>query len=170
MLNVIICDDNKNDLTVFASKIFSDRGFLIHVEGNYENLEFSINNYIGKKNLDKKIREIPFSFHIKRYLDDSIYEIHMNTAFEKEIHFVFIKDNKKMCFNANVLEFANILNLIKTFVINPEIVFNKYEEIIDNKRIMFTNGELNKPVETYEEFEKPASKLVKKIKKITNSH
>ncbi len=147
-----------------------DKGNNFTVIGNYEDLDFAFINYYDKDKNKNRIGEIPFSIMIEKKVNDSIYNIEMNSTLAKQVEFIIKKDDERLCFYANILDFSKILNLVNSFVTNPEIVFETYNEIMNKKKVVFTNGDLNKAIEEDERFEKPADKFVKKIKMITNSH
>ena len=155
---------NENDkLSVLVTKKRdSSYGDYINLEGESEDISFTFNNYYGNKKIDKKILEIPFFIEIRNH--DYILKI---KTIEKERVEFYIEDSS-ICrythFYANILDFSKILKLVKSFVNDPEFVYSTYEEIMDNKKVTFTNGDIAKAIENDDKLDKPISKIMKKIK------
>ena len=158
-----------------ATSEISDKtyGDGISISGNYGNLVFTFTNYPGKKNLDKKVVEIPFSISLIKPVDKDIYYLNIDTHNDIQDRFEIIKYRElkndtvcsKICFYANVFDFSKILKLIKSFVYNPKLVFNTYNEIEKNKIAVFTNSDLSKGIMQDEKLDKPVSKMTKIYKK-----
>ena len=165
--NIVNFDQNdEKKLNILVKKqIDPKRGNYIMLKGESDDLMFVFNNYYGKKKIDKKIMEIPFDIVLIKKFNDMEYQMILGTNVDKEVRFTVIKNNeKKIVFYANIFDFSKILKLVKSFVKNPDVVFNTYSEVISEKRISFTNTDVNKVIENDKNLDKPASKLMKKIK------
>ena len=72
-------------------------------------------------------------------------------------------------FYANVMDFSKILKLVESFVYNPVLVFNTYNEIEKKYYHTYTYNELSKVAMQDEKLDKPMGKIKKMIKRITNN-
>lgn len=153
----------------FAYHYDCDRGKYFVILGDYNDLSFMLANYYDKDKNYKKVIEIPFSLVVEKTINDFKYRISLESTFNQQVEFIIAKDNETIHFYANIIDFSKVLNLVHSFVIDPEIVFNIYSEIINNKKVVFTNGDLNKAIEYDEKFEKPVNGIVKKLKFVTNN-
>jgi len=162
------CD---NQLEIFATKKQSDdHGDYVHIAGENDDLIFSFDNFYEKKKINQKIVDIPFNIYINKMFEGLEYSVKMESTYNKEVCFTFVEeDGHELCFYANILEFSKILNLVKAFISNPENVIRTYQRIMNNKKVIFTNGDLDKSIDKDPEFEKPAGKIRKLYKRIMNS-
>ena len=151
------------------------RGKTINLNGYYEDLNFSFTNFHDSKdNLDRKVKEIPFAITLIKTIDKETYLLRVETVSGLENRFSISKSREykdktissNITFYANVMDFSSILKLVKSFVYNPKLVFDTYNEIIKNKKIILTNGDLNKAMMQDTELNKPVGKTKKLINKI----
>lgn len=155
---------------VIKRKYDVKNGDYFYMVGHSKDLNFVFNNYYGKKHIDNRVLDIPFDITLDKQFNDIVYQIIIETNSGINTKFIIIKENsEKLCFYANILDFSKVLNIVKSFVINPEIVYTTYNEIKNNKRIDFSNTELNEVINKDEKLEKPAGKFVKKLKMIANN-
>ena len=157
----------------------NNHGSGVTISGNYSDLSFSFTNYYAKEDyekLDKKIREIPFDIILSKTIE---YEKAGNEAYELKIStiqgiwtkFTINKSyefkNKTISANeefyANVLDFEDILKLVKAFVFNPKLFFMTYNEEVRKKKIVLSTPALKKGIMQDEKLDKPAEKIMKKI-------
>ncbi len=150
------------------------KGKFVTISGHYDDLNFSFTNYYGKKNINKKIVEIPFQISLVKAINQDNYILNIETIDGIETQFILNKYREykkrsisnKIVFYANILDFSNILKLVKSFVYNPQIVFDTYNEIKESKKITFTNSELTSAIMQNKMLDKPDGKVTKKIKKL----
>ncbi len=145
-----------------------ERGESIVVIGDYNDISFILVNFYDK---DKKNRivELPFSLAVEKTVGDIKYRISLESTVDRQVEFSISKDDKQVHFFANILDFSKVLNLVSTFINDPENLFKTYDEIMNKKKVFFTNGDLNKGFEKSDRFEKPVSSFVKKIKMLTTN-
>ena len=169
-INNTTFDYNQTYSVNFAYIYDYENGKSFTVSGNYEDIDFCFINYYEKDKNKNRIIEIPFSLVIEKKINDTKYVIRMTSRINKQVEFSIMKNDEKLRFYANIIDFSKVLNIIKSFVNDPEILFNKYDEIMNKKRVIFTNGDLNKGFDDDKKFEKPYCGFVKKIKMISNNH
>ena len=144
------------------------------LKGQYDDLTFTFINYYNKEKLDKKIIDIPFYISLEKKIDKDKYQFDIETVDGMRTKFSIIKcteyKNKTLhddlCFYANVTDFSKVLKLIKSFVYNPKIYFDTYNELVKKKKIVFTNSMLCKMAMQDENLDKPVGKVKKIMKKI----
>ena len=157
---------NKNEHGLFGKNII--------ISGYYNDLSFAFTNYYDNKNIDKKVVELPFSISLAILIDEDNYTLNIETVRGVETKFTISKyrefkkrtTSRMQTFYANVLDFSNVLKLVKSFVYNPQLLFNTYNSIIESKKTVITNGDLNKGIMDDERLDKPVGKIKKKIKAI----
>ena len=151
------------------------RGKAIDLNGYYDDLNFSFINYHNfKDNLNRKICEIPFCINLTKTIDKDTYILHTETINGMETKFSITKSREykdktitsNMTFYANVLDFSQILKLVKSFVYNPKLVFTTYNEVINSKKIVLNNNDINRGIMQDKSLDKPIGKIKKKIKSI----
>ncbi len=151
------------------------RGVGVVFSGYYRDLNFVFTNFCDfKTNLNHKIKELPFSIVLIKTIDKETYRLQIETIKDVETKFIINKSreykdktiNSNVTFYANVLDFSQVLKLVKAFVYNPVLVFETYNGIKNNKKTVFTNNDLNKGIMQDEKLDKPTGKLKKKIKSI----
>ena len=166
----IICSIKKNEDGVFEVMInviegdhFNHERELV-LKGNYNNINFLFSNKYDKNTMKNKILEIPFNINLKK----DKYILTVNSVFEERVEFYLeeVNDNysRHIHFYANISNFEDILRLVATFVNNPKEVFDNYNNIMEAKKIVFTNTDVKKGLIFDKELEKPVNKLVKKLK------
>jgi hypothetical protein len=139
--------------------------------GNYNDIEVSFTNFTDKDKNYNKINELPFRLSIVKNFNDYIYTMDIVTIANPKVKFIIRKNSEKMMlplvisFYANILDFSLILKLVKSFVVNPELVHTNYSEIIKQKSTGFTNGDLIKGITNDESLDEP----VKGFKKLIRS-
>lgn len=146
----------------------------IIISGYYNDLSFAFTNYYDNKNIDKRVVELPFSISLAILIDKDNYTLNIDTVRGVETKFTISKyrefkkrtTSSTRTFYANVLDFSNVLKLVKSFVYNPQLFFNTYSGIIESKKTVITNGDLNKGIMDDEKLDKPVGKIMKKIKSI----
>ena len=160
----------------------SEKGYGVTLSGYYGDLSFTFTNYRNLNKdiirIDRKILELPFSISLFKNIDKDIYHLEIETINGMETKFTITKSrdlknkilSSKVSFYANVLDFSKILKLVKSFVYNPILVFNTYNEVINSKKITITNSDLNKAILQDENLDKPVSKIKKKIKNIIGNN
>ena len=154
---------NEDQLSIYAVKQQDNKlGDYIHMYGRSKEFSFSFDNYYENKNLDKKIVDVPFNIIIK--FNNVDYGLRMETVFHKEVAFMVTKKLQSISFYSSPVDFEQVLEVISAFVYNPEEVFKIYNSIYNQKRIEFSNAELNIGATNGEEFVKPSKKYVKNMK------
>ena len=159
---------NKNDK--------GDFGKNITITGHYDDLNFSFVNYFDSKKLDKKVCELPFKISLAKLVGNDNFVLNIETVngIETKITFSKYREHKKRTisytrsFYVNILDFSNVLKLVKAFVYNPNLVFDIYNEVIDNKKIVFTGSDFKKAVMQDEKLDKPVNKVKKLVKNIVD--
>ena len=155
----------ENQISIYAVKQQDDKyGDYIHINGKTKNMVFSFDNYYEERKIDKRILELPYKMDIVKEYNNSIYEIKINAMYNGEFIFDITKDDNTISFYINPIELHKMLKIINSFVNNPEVVYNTYNEIMYNKKFIFSSSDLNKGSINGIEFEKPKYKLVKKVK------
>ena len=146
----------------------------VTISGYYDDLNFVFTNYYGfKKNLSKRILDLPFSMTLYKTIDNETYCLHAKTFDSVQTQFTITKSREykdktissHVSFSANVMDFSNVLKLIKAFVYNPKLLYTTYDEIIESKKIVLTTTEFNKGVMQDTNLDKPMGKIKRKIKK-----
>ena len=61
-------------------------------------------------------------------------------------------------------EFEDILKLVKAFVFNPKLLFMTYNEEVHKNKIVLSTTALKKGIMQDEKLDKPAGKIMKKIR------
>ena len=157
---------NKNEHGLF--------GKVILISGYYNDLSFAFTNYYDNKNIDKKVVELPFAISLAILIDKDNYTLNIDTVRGVETKFTISKyrefkkrtTSSTQTFYANVLDFSKILKLVKSFVYNPILFFDTYNELINSKKITITNSDLDKGLMQDENLNKPVGKIKKIIKTI----
>ncbi len=158
------------DLKFFRSNNEKE-GSSLTLMGNYNDIEVSFTNFTNKDKNYNKINELPFRLSIVKNFNDYIYTMDIVTIANPKVKFIIRKNSEKMMlplvisFYANILDFSLILKLVKSFVVNPELVHTNYSEIIKQKSTGFTNGDLIKGITNDESLDEP----VKGFKKLIRS-
>ena len=168
-LQGLVFDQDEESQCNFMVKDKKDieRGNYLYMEGHRKDLDFIFNNYYKNKRIDKRIVELPFDIYLKVKQEENVYQLIIRTIVDKENQFTIIKnDQQQLSFYANILDFSKVLKIVKSFVNNPELVLNVYDEIRNSKKVSFTNGDLKKVMDDDHNFEAPHGKIMKKIKKI----
>ncbi len=151
------------------------RGQGITINGCYDDLFFSFTNfYKERKNLNRKIMELPFSIDLVKKIGEDTYELQVETINGMETRFNITKLQEyrdrtistNTTFYANVREFGSVLKLVKSFVYNPVLVWIIYNEVINKKKIVLTGSDLQKGCMQDERLDKPICKTQKILKKI----
>lgn len=150
----------------------------VTLSGHYDDLFFTFVNYYNKERLDKKIIDLPFFISLQKIVDDETYEFIIKTVNDKQTQFSMTKYTEykgrilhdDFFFYANVMDFSEILKLVKSFVYNPKLGFDAYNEIMEKQHIVFTNNMLNKMAMQDTKLDKPVGKIKKIVKRITNNH
>ena len=147
----------------------------VTLSGQYGDLSFTFVNYYKKEKLDKKIIDLPFSISLEKKIDKDTYQFNIETVEDIRCKFKIAKYREyksktlydDVVFYANVADFSKILKLVKSFVFNPVLVFNTYNEIDQNYKRIYTNHDLEKAIMQDEKLDKPVGKIKKYlIKKI----
>lgn len=157
---------NKNKKGLFGKNVT--------ISGYYGDLNFSFTNYYENKNIAKKVIEIPFKIALATVIDKDNYKMDIETMRDKETKITFSKyrEHKKRtisyqhAFYTNIFDFSNVLKLIKAFVYNPELVFKTYNEVIAQKKMVFTGSDLSKALMQDTNLDKPLGKVKRIIKTI----
>lgn len=148
----------------------------VGISGHYEDLNFVFTNYYQKEKLDKKIVDLPFYIFLTKKINDDTYDLVIKTDDGKRTQFKIskyrdLKDRTiydHVIFYANVTDFSTILKLVKSFVFNPILVFNTYNEIQHKYKAVYTNNDLDKGIMQDEKLDKPVKGIKKLVKKIIN--
>ncbi len=178
--NSKILRSNNNDYFIALNVLGNKGENSVTLSGDYKDFHFSFINYydINKSNqLDRSIIDLPFSITIIKTVDQETYKLEINTIEKKTTEFKITKSREfkhrslynDFTFVAPVMDFSEILKLIKSFIFNPVYVFNTYNEIRENYRVIYTNHDFNKPIIQDERLDKPMSKIHKLIKRLSNS-
>ena len=146
----------------------------IVLSGHYDNLSFSFINYYDNKKLNRKVVELPFKISLAKLIDNDNYKLDIETVngYETKITFSKYREHKKRTisythdFYVNILDFSLVLKLVKSFAYNPELVFASYNEVLNNKKITFTNADMKKGIMQDNNLEKPIGKVKKIFKTI----
>ena len=164
-------DDSEIKYSVILTKNTNDDKSRMSLSGNYGDLKLSFSNYIDDdKNYDK-ISEIPFKVSLSKVVDIFKYDLEISTVSKTRTKFIIRKGNDKMIvpyiitFQANVLDFSIILKIIKGFVINPELVFDSYSDVMNKKNPTLTCNDLSKGMVEDESLDEP----VKGIRRVVRS-
>ena len=166
-LKYLVNFSNQNDL---------EKGKNVALAGKYNDMEFAYFNYYDYDRNKNKINEIPFMIYLSNKCDKYNYLIRIETITGTMVKFRFIKyqDNvslsSRLNFNVNVKEFSDVLKVVKAFVTNPEQVFRKYCEIMNQKEVVFSIEDLRNATSNDEKLENPMEKTRKKIKMMVNNH
>lgn len=166
---------NEHSYFISTSESSDKKVKSVSLSGQYNDLSFSfVNYYDHEKKLDRKIVDLPFSISLEKKVDDYTYQFDVKTDNGDRVKFIFTKYKEdknrtlrdEVAFYANVLDFSKILKIVKSFVYNPQLVFNTYNEIMQQQHIVFTNNMLDKMVMQDANLDKPMGKIKKKIKSI----
>ena len=163
-------ENNKIQYTINLTKNTSDDA-KVSLVGKYDDLSFSFINYIDEDEHYNKIRELPFRLSLTNEFDGFKYDLEINTISKYRTKFIIRKGKEEMLipyiisFQANILDFSLVLKLIKSFVINPDLVFTSYSDVMNKKNPTITCSDLGKGIVEDESLNEP----VKGIKKIIRS-
>lgn len=118
--------------------------------GEYNDLNFSFDNYYKKSKLDDDIKPIPFMIQLKkeinnksyymaiRYVGSKLeYELIQNIDIGKEI----ISKHVRFLTHRNDLESS--FEIIHLFAINPEALYSAYESELYYKNVFFSGKDVN---------------------------
>lgn len=164
-----IKNDEENYSINFYRSFSDEFGNGFNFLGNYHDLEVSFINYYEKDRKDK-ITSLPFKVSIDKNYNEYSYTLDITGVFKNRVKFILSKDREKVMlpnvisFYANVCDFGMILNLVKSFVSNPETVFNIYNQIIKKRSTGFTNGDLNKGITKDDSLNEPVEGIKKYIR------
>lgn len=171
-----------NDIPIYLISITKGKNevkniYFSTIKGQYDDLSFVFTNYFTKKIMNKKIYDIPFEISLVKNVDKYIYDLSIETVNKEETRFTIRKYRElrnetlssKLVFYANIMDFSNILKLVKSFVYNPELVFLTYNEINEQKKTIFTANSVNKGIMEDINLDKPCNKIAKLVKRITNT-
>ena len=169
---------NETDYFISANSNTYPTGKTITLSGQYGDLTFSFINYYDKERLDKKIVDLPFAIYLEKKIDKYTYKFDIETVDGPKTKFTIIKYRElkdrtlydDVTFYANVFDFSKILKLVKSFVYNPILVFNTYNEINQKYQHVYTNSELSKGIMQDESLDKPVGKIKKIVKRIINNN
>ena len=115
---------------------------LIKYAGQYDNLSFCfINSIHVDMNLDKKVRNLRFAIDLTKKIDTDIYKLNIGPRIGKSLQYKFelskkTKDkntNNNISFYSFVTDFDKILKLVKSFVDNPDLTLDSYNEIMEEE-------------------------------------
>ena len=164
-------DNSEIQYSVKLTKNTGDDETRLTISGNYGDLKLSFSNYIDDdKNYDK-ISELPFNISLSKVVDNFKYDLEIVTLSKSRTKFIVRKGNEKMIvpyiitFQANVLDFSIILKLVKGFVINPELVFASYKDVMEKKNPTLTCSDLGKGIVEDESLNEP----VKGVRRVIRS-
>jgi hypothetical protein len=140
-------EDKENSYDINISNGYeSGKGKVLILLGKYNDLSMLLVNYIDKDYNKNKVNELPFHIKLKKPKDNYIYL--MEIVCDSNTSCIFkitrtIDDNKNILnFDGNI-KFDNILKIVESFTKDPEYLFNKYNDVIENKRFHFTDEELS---------------------------
>ena len=136
--------------------------------GNYNNLEFEfINQYNNSINCGR-IKNIPFKAFVKIKENDDVYQLLIESVTKEQVYIKLDKsksvDHESYSFGVNIMDFSQVLKLIKSFVNNPLVVYDTYKNIICNGKVILKSGELGSAYENDENLNQPLGKVMKRIK------
>ena len=142
--------------------------------GKYNDLDIMFEIFIDadKKN---KINELPFRISLCKMCDGYEYKLEINkeNGFMTQFSLNKKKENESLSnyigFYANITDFSKILNLVKSFVNNPKVVFSVFNQIMNKKVVIFSDKEISKAIKEDELLAKPTGKIRKKFKILTNN-
>ena len=169
--------DNKN---FKVSKHINALGTSIILGGEYQDLHFNFTNYYKKEKLDKKIIDIPFGLSLTKKVNQDLYGLNIDTDNGKKTQFTIYRycsmnnpDKETICddvrFVTNIVDFSQVLKLIKAFVSNPKLVFDTYNEINYKFERFYKQDDFEKGIIDDEKLDKPTGKLKNLVKKVKNS-
>jgi hypothetical protein len=150
---------NKSDQNEFGNGIT--------ISGYYKDLTFSFSNYFSdNEDLDKYIKELPFSINLYKKINDQSFRLEIKTINGSETLFTLSKSedykthiaNEKISFYKNVVDFSEVLKVIKSFVYNPEFIFINSSEVIKTRKVVFTDEELDRSLMQDKELDKGVAK------------
>lgn len=165
-------DNTDNNYSVKFFKDTNDKGNYISISGNYNDLDFRFINYVDNDNNYNKIYELPFSVLLKKEKDIFNYDLEIVTLSKYNTKFILRKNNEKMLipsiitFKANILDFGIILRLIKSFVNDPEQIFDEYNKTFKQKECTFNNKDITKSIIKDDTLEEPVKGLKKVIRNL----
>ena len=141
-----------------------DKHDYIELDGQSSDMKFIFNNYYGNRKINNRVLEIPFSINIIKNVDGINYQIVMKSLEKEEVKFFISSDTmeRSLVFYANILDFSDILKITKSFVDDPKKLLNTYIYVRDEKRISFTNKDLEIGMNNDENFSKPKRKIKKR--------
>ena len=170
-------DIKADDKRIRVSENNTPFGKSITIGGEYKDLNFFFANYYENEKLDKKIIDLPFSILLTKYGEKELYGLNIETINGKKTEFVIYRNNytigeqalhNNVRFVSNIIDFSQVLKLIKNFVDNPKIVFDTYNDIACKYECYFTKEDLEKGIMEDENLDKPTGKIRKLCKKMRN--
>lgn len=152
----------------FSYHFHQENGKNYVMNGTYNDLEFVFTNYYKNDKNKNRINDLPFWITISEKVNNTSYTIRMDTIVSTMVKFIIIKTDEersdRLVFYANTRNFSNVLKLIKSFVGNPELIYNHYDKIMNEKEVIFSTNELCSPLIDDKELDIPKKKMLKKIK------
>ena len=116
--------------------------------GKYNDLDLLFTNYYGKDRNLNKINSLPYQITLMKMFDNYNYSINIESnGLKTKFELVKRKDdnelNNTLAFYANVRDFNKTLMIVKSFVNNPKVVFDTYNEVMNSKKVSFSTNDLD---------------------------
>ena len=170
--------NSKNESGYFISTSKSDNplGKSVTISGQYNDLFFIFTNYYKNENLDKRIIDLPFLISLSKKDEKSSYNLDIETIDKARTKITIYKLWEADClfyddvsFYVNINDFSKVLKLVKSFVLNPVLVFNTYDDMRKQYKMVYKSSDLNKAIIDDENLDKPMGKIKKIVKRISNN-
>ena len=158
-------DEEENKYSVnFSYHYDREKGKQYTLLGKYHDLTFYFINYYDKDKNKNKINEIPFTMSLDKIFKKFGYALKIESANGSIIRVILIKYrngeklHNKISFVSNIKSFDDVFGIIESFVSNPKLLFNTYNEIMSKKDVVFSAKEFRKPQELTEKVEKTSKR------------
>ncbi len=132
------------------SRCIDEKGKYFIMIGKYNELDLLFANYYDKDRNKNIVHNLPFKVSLGKSFNNYTYLINIETIKHSQVKFDITKKSgeenlfNKLTFYVNTKDFDMILKIIGKYIHNPEIFFNSCIEIMDKKKVVFNNQELNK--------------------------
>ncbi len=167
-------NEYKHSYFISAGENQEAYGKSITLNGQYDELFFTFINVYNKERLDTRIVDLPFYISLEKKIDENTFKITMETIAKQRTKFTLSKScefqdrtiSNNIVFYANIMDFSTILKIVKSFVYNPCLVYNNYNEMMTKQKVVFTSSMVDKAAMQDENLDKPIGPIGKIFKKI----
>ena len=141
--------------------------------GLYDDLNMVFINYCDTDKNKNVINEIPFQLKLGKVYQGIYHEIEI-IGKPKELTKFIIKKNRggdisdSLTFYINLSDFGLIIRLVKSFVTDPETIYEHFNGIMNKKKVTLTYNDLENGIIKDNNLNEPVKGIKKLMRKILN--